>query len=714
MADNSFKINKSANFNPQPGLPANPVDGDFYYDGNIQSFVYFHNGKWANFDSVGVVTATDPMTSAQFTPAIVQNSVIKVMGGTTPTHLTGISASFSAKEITVYNGGTSYITVEHEDASEPTANNRIHTPTAGDMNLIAGEVAKFVYDIVQNRWLLVSISSQAGAQLLATTTSPGIVTLHQASLFPFDGIVFSDGDKDTATGIVGLDVNKAVSLNPINSATALTINAASNALGIDIVGASGSPAMRIVGNAPSGFNSAALFVSNNGTAPAASFVGGTGSWAVTMQGGPGNHPGGLSQGTGTAIGFVTIGNGGTTQTDIHLTNGVVGLYAGAGSAGGDAIVAQGVGAGYAGIHAYGGTNGHGIVADAGAGGYAGVFNGNISGSGTLTLSGLATVGGLAVTASSGITTADGFSVAATTANTSTKGGVFIDTTDTAAGTWSSTGPHVHFGTSGAEGMGSKRTAGGNQFGLDLFTNNTSRLSIAHTGDVTVANNLTVSGSLTISSGNLTVNAITANANITANNELLCVFDTVVDSNDLFGGTFTSSQNRLLRFGATSSGEAIGSKRTSGGNQFGLDLYTNFTSRLAISNAGAVTIPGPVTMSNANSLFLNSITSIGSTVSINGLTTISSTLTCNANVQIGAQLDAGTNGGSYIHLFRNNGLVPPISLTGARDPVGQGDSNGGFWFGSSNNLTGNGTAWRLNICIGGNVYSWNVDNVWAIL
>lgn len=244
MADNGFKINKSANFNPQNGTPANPVDGDFFYDAIAQSFAYYHNGSWANFDSIGTVAATEPMTSAQFTPALVRNSIIKITGGSTPKHLDGISSSFSGKTIKIYNAGTSYITVEHEDVAEPTANNRIRTPTAGDMNLIAGEIATFTYDVIQNRWLLVSISSQAGAQLIATTSSPGIVTLHQASTIPADGIVLSDGDLNTANGVIGLDANRAASIAaPLSAVTALSITAHANASALTLTSGSGSVAL---------------------------------------------------------------------------------------------------------------------------------------------------------------------------------------------------------------------------------------------------------------------------------------------------------------------------------------------------------------------------------------------------------------------------------------------------------------------------------------
>ena len=46
----------------------------------------------------------------------------------------------------------------------------------------------------------------------------------------------------------------------------------------------------------------------------------------------------------------------------------------------------------------------------------------------------------------------------------------------------------------------------------------------------------------------------------------------------------------LTFGS-SSGEGIASKRTSGGNQYGLDFYTSFADRLSIDNSGNATLEG---------------------------------------------------------------------------------------------------------------------------
>ncbi len=259
MADNSFKINKSANFNPQASTPANPIDGDFYYDSTMQTFAHYHNGAWANLNSVDTVASALWMTGAQFTPAKVRNTVIKVTGGVAVAHLAGMSASFSAKQITIYNAGSDLIVVEPDDANEPTTNNRIMTPTAGSMNLIPGEVAVFTYDIVANRWLLVSISSQAGAQVIATTSNPGLVTLHQASTVPSDGIVLSDGDLNTATGVVGLDANRAALIDvPLAAVPALVVNSRNDATGVKFnIGSGTTPALQI-SKASTGVNGISL------------------------------------------------------------------------------------------------------------------------------------------------------------------------------------------------------------------------------------------------------------------------------------------------------------------------------------------------------------------------------------------------------------------------------------------------------------------------
>lgn len=59
----------------------------------------------------------------------------------------------------------------------------------------------------------------------------------------------------------------------------------------------------------------------------------------------------------------------------------------------------------------------------------------------------------------------------------------------------------------------------------------------------------------------------------------------VDDNNTNGGSIAAGS---IAFG-NASGEGIGSKRNAGGNQYGLDFYTNSVNRLAITNTGGVGI-----------------------------------------------------------------------------------------------------------------------------
>ncbi|MDH7503842.1 MAG: hypothetical protein QHJ82_14180, partial [Verrucomicrobiota bacterium] len=58
---------------------------------------------------------------------------------------------------------------------------------------------------------------------------------------------------------------------------------------------------------------------------------------------------------------------------------------------------------------------------------------------------------------------------------------------------------------------------------------------------------------------------------------------VADASSLNNGALVPG----LLLGGTTSGEGIASKRTGGGNQYGLDFFSAFTSRLAIENNGAI-------------------------------------------------------------------------------------------------------------------------------
>ncbi|MCU0359178.1 MAG: tail fiber domain-containing protein, partial [Bacteroidia bacterium] len=73
--------------------------------------------------------------------------------------------------------------------------------------------------------------------------------------------------------------------------------------------------------------------------------------------------------------------------------------------------------------------------------------------------------------------------------------------------------------------------------------------------------------------------------VVANGNMGTTGEMAVDNTGLNNGTSTNS----LRFGSFVSGEAIASKRTATGNQFGLDFYTASTNRMSITNTGLVGI-----------------------------------------------------------------------------------------------------------------------------
>lgn len=53
MADNHLKIHKGLTKAPQAGAPANPTDGDEYYDATLNVFRFYENGAWKDLGSGG-------------------------------------------------------------------------------------------------------------------------------------------------------------------------------------------------------------------------------------------------------------------------------------------------------------------------------------------------------------------------------------------------------------------------------------------------------------------------------------------------------------------------------------------------------------------------------------------------------------------------------------------------------------------------------------
>ncbi|MDH7502211.1 MAG: hypothetical protein QHJ82_05780 [Verrucomicrobiota bacterium] len=77
----------------------------------------------------------------------------------------------------------------------------------------------------------------------------------------------------------------------------------------------------------------------------------------------------------------------------------------------------------------------------------------------------------------------------------------------------------------------------------------------------------------------------ANYTSTVSAPVMQASNVVADASSLNNGAIMPG----LVLGGTASGEGIASKRTTGGNQFGLDLFTAFTSRFAIENNGSIHI-----------------------------------------------------------------------------------------------------------------------------
>src|ERR1035437_1049439 len=161
MSDNNFRVNRGLNLNPQFSVPANPVNGDAYYDAILGTFVFYDNGFWVNLASrVDVASATD-ITSSTLNSAIVQNSLIRITGSTA-TNLDGLAASTDGKQVIIYNQSSSTVTIKNQSVTELTAANRITTPAAVDITLTAGQAITLVYDASAATWVSASSPGSGG------------------------------------------------------------------------------------------------------------------------------------------------------------------------------------------------------------------------------------------------------------------------------------------------------------------------------------------------------------------------------------------------------------------------------------------------------------------------------------------------------------------------------------------------------------------------
>jgi len=156
------------------------------------------------------------------------------------------------------------------------------------------------------------------------------------------------------------------------------------------------------------------------------------------------------------------------------------------------------------------------------------------------------------------------------------GGIRVDAAGQYSGSPYNNSPWLSFGVGSGEGIASNRAASApNQVGLDLYCSFAPRLSITNAGYVGVGTQ-------------------------TPDMKLSVMGNVRVDGGDAFnGGAAGTNTYPALSFGATGSGEGIGSNRPAGSlNQNGLDFYTGFVIRFSVSRAGNVLI-GKTSQTNTN-------------------------------------------------------------------------------------------------------------------
>lgn len=175
-------------------------------------------------------------------------------------------------------------------------------------------------------------------------------------------------------------------------------------------------------------------------------------------------------------------------------------------------------------------------------------------------------------------------------NLSVYNGAVIDQAGANAGTITNVGAdqNLHFGGGSGEGIGSNRnnSSGYEEFGLQFYTGTTLAMNISNMISVSPPGQVAV------------INGLNVDQNGT--------------NNGLFNNGATTGNG--LSFGTLTSGEGIASKRTGGGNQYGLDFYTNYDNRMSVTNAGNVGIG-----TNAPNRLLE-IGGITNTIRIDGLIT----------------------------------------------------------------------------------------------
>ncbi len=138
---------------------------------------------------------------------------------------------------------------------------------------------------------------------------------------------------------------------------------------------------------------------------------------------------------------------------------------------------------------------------------------------------------------------------------------------------------LYFNTNGTVHFASGQTFPGTGTGNGTITGVTAGTGLTGGG---------TSGKVTLNLNTATVSTLAGNNTFTGSNVFVPSIYADLDVNIDNNNTNNGNNSPGVRFGSAS-GEGIASKRTSGGNQYGLDFYTDYAARIHISEAGQVGI-----------------------------------------------------------------------------------------------------------------------------
>lgn len=122
-------------------------------------------------------------------------------------------------------------------------------------------------------------------------------------------------------------------------------------------------------------------------------------------------------------------------------------------------------------------------------------------------------------------------------------------------------------------------------GLYVYNGSIWVLQADNLGNHTATRNLNLGVNQLVGNGGNQGLSISNNGSLVTSSSVTAGQEVITDATQANTGTLSGG----LRLGGSISGEGLASKRTSGGNQYGLDFYTSSSNRLSITSAGSVGI-----------------------------------------------------------------------------------------------------------------------------